>query len=155
MLAIMPRPRAGDWLHDEAASWRRQGLDIVVSLLEDGEILELGLSQEAECCAAAGIRFVRFPVPDRGVPASETSVTELVSSLVGELTAGRGVGIHCRIGVGRSASLAACILMVLGLPAESVWLVIEQSRGVSVPDTQAQRAWVSQWFRGYQGLGKK
>src|SRR5262249_61758505 len=36
-LAIMPRPRAGDWLDDEAASWRRHGLGLVVSLLEDAE----------------------------------------------------------------------------------------------------------------------
>lgn len=43
-LAIMPRPRAGDWLEDEAQSWRRQGLDVVVSLLEDNEVAELDLA---------------------------------------------------------------------------------------------------------------
>jgi len=32
-LAIMARPRAGDWLDDEISGWRVQGIDTVVSLL--------------------------------------------------------------------------------------------------------------------------
>jgi hypothetical protein len=32
-LAIMPRPRGGDWLEEEIQSWRRSGIDVVVSLL--------------------------------------------------------------------------------------------------------------------------
>src|SRR5262245_51495430 len=92
-LAVMPRPRAGDWLDDEATSWRRQGLELVVSLLEDAEVAELGLSDEPVACEGAGLRFVRFPVPDRGVPGSAPLVSELVSSLIEELRAGRGVGL--------------------------------------------------------------
>src|SRR5262245_59392487 len=145
-LAIMPRPRAGDWLEDEAASWRRQGLDIVVSLLEDAEVAELGLGAEPELCERAGLQFVRFPLPDRGVPADAPAVSELVSALVAELRTGRGVGIHCRIGVGRSASLAVCVLAALGVPVESGWAAVQRSRGLSVPDTLAQRAWVADWF---------
>src|SRR6516162_9208641 len=98
----MPRPRAGAWLDDEAQSWRRQGLDSVVSLLEDSEVAELDLADEAKACERANLRFVRFPVPDRGVPASEAATSQLVSALAAELRAGRGVGLHCRIGVGRS-----------------------------------------------------
>jgi len=36
-LAVATRPRGGDWLADEAAGWRRAGLDVVVSLLENEE----------------------------------------------------------------------------------------------------------------------
>jgi hypothetical protein len=47
-LAIVARPRGGDWLDDEAGGWRRAGLDMVVSLLEDEEAeqLEFGGRQE-------------------------------------------------------------------------------------------------------------
>ncbi|QJW93777.1 phosphatase domain-containing putative toxin [Frigoriglobus tundricola] len=142
----MPRPRAGDWLGDEAASWRKQTLNIVVSLLDDDEVAELGLGAEPECCSRAGLTFARFPVPDRGVPASPAAVSELVTVLVAELRAGRGVGIHCRIGVGRSAALAVCVLAALGVPVESAWVAVQRARGQSVPDTPAQRAWVTDWF---------
>lgn len=142
-LAIMPRPRAGDWLEDEVASWRRQGLDVIVSLLEDAEVAELGLEAEAAACEKAGLSFRRLPIPDRGVPASAAAVAQLVTDLIGELRAGRGVGLHCRIGVGRSALIAACVLTALGVPAEAAWQGIEKSRGQSVPDTAEQRAWVA------------
>src|SRR5262245_15611132 len=84
-LAIMPRPRAGDWLEDEVASWKDAGLGVVVSLLEDGEVAELGLHQEQELCERAGLIFLRLPIPDRGLPASRQDVTRLVSSLVEHL----------------------------------------------------------------------
>jgi hypothetical protein len=64
-LAIMPRPRAGDWLEDEVGSWRRAGLDVVVSMLQQDEVAELGLGDESRLCAKAGLHFVDFPVPDR------------------------------------------------------------------------------------------
>jgi protein-tyrosine phosphatase len=150
LLAIMPRPRASDWLEEEAQSWRQQGLDIVVSLLEDSEVDELGLADEAKICAQVGLRFVRFPVPDRGVPAPEPAVSELVTVLVTELRAGRGVGIHCRIGVGRSACLAVCVLAALGVALEKAWAAVKRSRRLSVPDTPAQRAWVARWYAGFQ-----
>ena len=36
-LAIVPRPRGGDWLEDEVRAWREAGVDIVVSALEADE----------------------------------------------------------------------------------------------------------------------
>lgn len=148
-LAIMPRPRAGDWLDDEAASWRRQGIDTVVSLLEDGEVAALGLEEEPAACSRASLRFVRFQVPDRGAPASPAAVSELVSELVAELRADRGVAIHCRMGIGRSSSLAVCVLAALGAPVESAWEAVQRSRGLAVPDTPEQRAWVTDWLADF------
>ena len=150
----MPRPRAGDWLEDEVASWRRQGLDVVVSMLQQDEVVELGLGDEPRLCAEAGLRFASFPVADRGVPESKSDVSELVSELVEELRAGRGVGIHCRMGIGRSASLAVCVLAAAGTPIESAWAAVQRSRGLSVPDTPEQRAWVDRWFREFR-MSKK
>jgi hypothetical protein len=67
-LAIMARPRAGDWLDGEVDAWKTSGIDMVVSLLEPQEVLELELQREADLCGARGIDFVSFPIPDRGVP---------------------------------------------------------------------------------------
>jgi protein-tyrosine phosphatase len=147
-LAIMPRPRAGDWLPDEVASWRRSGLDVIVSLLQDDEVEELGLEHKQAACVEAGLRFVCFPVPDRGVPGSAEALSQLVTSLAEDMRQGRGVGIHCRIGVGRSALVAVCVMRSLGLSLESAWEAVQRSRGLSVPDTPQQRAWVSAWAAG-------
>lgn len=55
---IMARPQAGDWLEDEIAECKAQGVDVVVSLLEMEEVTELGLRREAELCRANGLEFV-------------------------------------------------------------------------------------------------
>lgn len=154
-LAIMPRPRAGDWLEDEAISWRRQGLDTVVSLLEDAEIAELDLDAEPQWCEQVGLRFLRFPIPDRGIPRSTSAATELVVRLTEELRTGRGVGIHCRFGLGRSATLAVCVLTCLGMSQETSWSAVERARGMPVPDTVEQQVWVMTWLRSAVNFGLK
>jgi hypothetical protein len=77
-LAIMPRPRAGDWLSDEIDSWRNANIRTVVSLLESQEIAELGLKEEPQLCASCGIEFVSFPIRDRGVPNSYGALNQLI-----------------------------------------------------------------------------
>ena len=47
-LAIVPRPRGGDWLEDELDQMKRAGVDVLVSMLQVDEAVELGLSSEAE-----------------------------------------------------------------------------------------------------------
>jgi protein-tyrosine phosphatase len=153
-LAIMPRPRAGDWLEDEVASWQRAGVDTVVSLLQPGEVAELGLQAEADLCRQAGLRFLSFPIPDRGLPASRDEVTALVAEIAEELRQGRGVGVHCRIGVGRSAVVAACVLAALGQSLDAAWAALERARGLSVPDTPEQRAWVVGWVSHFRAAGE-
>jgi protein-tyrosine phosphatase len=142
-LAIMPRPRAGDWLPGEVESWRQAGVNCIVSLLEPAEIVELELQHEPDICRQLDLEFVAFPIPDRGVPLSGEELKTLVSSLVFRLRGGSGVAIHCRIGVGRSALVAACVIASMGQTLESAWKSIEKARGLSVPDTPNQRAWVA------------
>jgi hypothetical protein len=67
-LAIVGRPRSGDWLADEISAWRAAGLTDVVSLLEDHEVCELDLVQEPKFSERVGLSFQRFPIPDRVCP---------------------------------------------------------------------------------------
>src|SRR5262245_7148922 len=120
-LAIMARPRAGDWLEDEIASWRDAGVEVVVSLLEPGGVAELGLADEAGLCARHGIKFVGFPIPDRGVPAIEHDAVMLARQLAEQIGAGQSVAIHCRAGIGRSALMAACTLRILGMTTDTAF----------------------------------
>jgi protein-tyrosine phosphatase len=138
-LAIMARPRAGDWLEDEVAHWQAEGVALVVSLLEPAEARELGLEGEADVCRAQGIEFVNFPIPDRGVPGDRRQAEVLARRLV---EADRSVAIHCRAGIGRSASIAALTLVLGGMSADEAFARISAARGLSVPDTDAQRKWV-------------
>jgi protein-tyrosine phosphatase len=146
-LAIMPRPRGGDWLEEEAASWRRMGIDVVASTLTKEETRELDLTREEEVCKAAKIAFVAFPFPDRSTPPSQEATLGLVSRLEQELASGKNVAIHCRQGIGRSALLAACVLAMGGVELELAWERIAAARGCSIPDTDEQWEWVARFVR--------
>jgi protein-tyrosine phosphatase len=141
-LAIVSRPRGGDWLGDEVASWRRSGIHVAVSLLEDGESAQLQLAQEAEVARVNGIDFISFPIPDRGVPDSAPLVLPLLKKVVGALERGKNVAVHCRQGVGRSGMIAAGVLVSSGAGAEEAIDAVTKARGVPVPETPAQLEWL-------------
>jgi protein-tyrosine phosphatase len=146
-LAIMPRPRAGDWLEDEISSWRRAEIHTVVSLLEAQEVAELGLGDEPRLCSSHGVEFVSFPIPDRGVPTSFGALNKLVLPLVPKVKGGQMVAVHCRAGIGRSGVVAAGILLRSGIPFAQVFPALRRARGVAVPDTDAQAEWVQAYAR--------
>ena len=141
-LAVATRPRGGDWLEDEVNGWRRAGLDIVVSLLEQDEAAQLELGQEGDVAKSKGVRFVSFPVPDRGVPASTQAALSLLSNLAAALEEGKNVAIHCRQGIGRSGLIAAGLLVTSGLDVGKAIDVVSTARGQNVPETPAQLQWI-------------
>jgi protein-tyrosine phosphatase len=67
----------------------------------------------------------------------------LVHRLSDALAARKAVAVHCRAGIGRSALIAACVLGCNRYDVDSAFDAIARARGVHVPDTEAQRAWVS------------
>jgi protein-tyrosine phosphatase len=144
-LAILARPRGGDWLGDEINSWREQGIQVVVSMLVRSEVDELGLAEEANLAAAAGMEFILLPVPDRGVPPTSKEFAAIVARLSGWMGRGKAVGIHCRAGIGRSAMLAAALLISDGLSPAEAFDRVKTARGCPVPDTPEQRRWVEQF----------
>jgi len=139
------RPRGDDWLEDEIAGWRREGIDIVFSLLTSEEAKGLGLEDEAKHVKARGMQFVSFPIPDREVPDSDTKVAAALERLDADLSAGRNVVIHCRQGVGRSGLISAALLVMKGFTPEVAIKSLSASRGTSVPETAGQRRWIDHY----------
>jgi protein-tyrosine phosphatase len=141
-LAVAPRPRGSDWLQAEVLGWRGLGIDTVVSLLEASEAEELGLEDEAETCGLYRIDFLSFPIEDRSVPVSYASAVRLISDLDSKLSRGENVLIHCRQGVGRAGMIAAGLLIYRGTDVRTAIQQVSQARGVSVPETREQLAWL-------------
>jgi protein-tyrosine phosphatase len=140
-LAIVPGPRGGDWLDDEMSALRQAGVAVVVSMLEEPEARDLGLEREGAAAKQAGLAFVSYPIPDRGVPKLQ-SFLEFLAGLEKELANGKRIGVHCRGCIGRSSVVAASLLIRSGIPVEDVWKRIEVARGCPVPDTMEQLEWV-------------
>jgi protein-tyrosine phosphatase len=146
-LAIMPRPEGGAELAEEIRALQTGSVDILVSLLTAEEITSFDLSEEPEVCAAHGIEYRSFPIPDHSVPTSHTAVLEFAAKLASDLNAGKAIAIHCYAGIGRSSLMAACILVIQGKSPIEAFDQIRQARGTHVPDVGEQFVWVESFAR--------
>ncbi len=141
-LAIMPRPRAGDWLDDELRSLREQGVEVLLTLLTEPELAELELTELPEHCRWAGIDWLHLPIPDRSVPPNGQVTRDILDRLRRDLAEDKGVGIQCRAGIGRSATIAAVLPVGSGMSVDMAFERVATARGCPVPDTDEQRVWV-------------
>jgi protein-tyrosine phosphatase len=141
-LAIMARPRGGDWLADDVGFLKKIGVEVVVSTLTAEESEELDLLEELTACESQGLTFRNFRIKDRSVPENLHAFREFLNKLVGDAREGRAIVIHCRAGIGRSSLVAACLLTVLGISTGEALQLLEEARKCPVPDTPEQRDWI-------------
>lgn len=148
-IALAARPRGGEWLGDEMARWKREGIDSVLSLLTAEEEREMDLASEAREAEAQGLQFSSFPIPDRQVPNSEGKLVEVLDKLNSTLSAGKSVLIHCRQGIGRTGLVAACLLVRTGMSPGAAVEKISMARGLSIPETEEQREWIDHYATAF------
>lgn len=130
--------------------------DVLVSLLSDAELAEIGIADLDGAVAVHGIEHHRLSVRDGGVPEPDQlpAVLALLDRLRDRLLAGCTVVLHCRVGQGRSGMLAALVTASLwALPAEAIARVrLAQPRAV---ETVQQEHYVHDaafaWFRHHVG----
>jgi protein-tyrosine phosphatase len=100
------------------------------------------LQQEAGLSRTHGLRFLSLPIEDRGVPNSLSEAAGVVATVNDMLARGMNVAIHCRQGIGRSGMIAAAVLTASGLSPELALNRVSEARGLTVPETEQQRAWL-------------
>jgi protein-tyrosine phosphatase len=152
-VSIMARPRGGDWLIDEVKALREADVDVLVSLLTPDEVVELDLTEEAECCCRQEVFYLSFPIPDFSVPPFSANTFTFLEQLKAHVSGGKHVALHCRQGIGRSSLMAASVLVLTGLSPNQAFEQLSAARGRPVPETEEQRAWVvafSQYKRSLQ-----
>src|SRR5205823_1851154 len=81
-------------------------------------------------------------IPDRGIP-GPNSIDTATRTIGAELEHGGHVAVHCRAGIGRSCLIAAAVLVTGGYSADEAWAAVGRARGLAVPETAEQRAWLA------------
>jgi atypical dual specificity phosphatase len=102
-LAGLSLPGLCGGLAAQLAELRRLGVDCLVSLTDSA-------AGFGPACAAAGLAWEYFPIPEFDIPEDEQAFDRLVLRLLARLDAGQAVAAHCWAGVGRTGLLLACLL---------------------------------------------
>jgi protein-tyrosine phosphatase len=141
-IGMMARPKGNDWLEDEIRKLSMSGVNMVVSLLEKHEEVELEIEKESELCQKHNIEYVNFPIKDRGVPENVDSFLKLISTIDQNLRDDKKIAIHCRMGIGRTSVVAAGTLIKNGHESEGIFEFLSEKRTLTVPDTDEQIEWI-------------
>lgn len=95
-------------------------------------------------------RQVMFPIVDYGVPKERETYLRLILQVVDSLRAGTNVLAHCGAGIGRTGTLAACVLVVLGVPLDEALETVHAAG--SYPERPEQLDLV-EWVAHCSGAG--
>jgi protein-tyrosine phosphatase len=108
-------------------TWRevaRERVDVIVSLADLDETRRESPEYAAAIIAGAvPCERLELPAADYGVPDDRSVFCDVVRDVAARLRAGQCVLVHCCMGIGRTGTLAVCVLVALGEPlprAESV-----------------------------------
>jgi protein-tyrosine phosphatase len=144
-LALMPCPRGGEFLAEEIAALRAEGVEVLVSLLEKEEAGELGLAEEERFCREHGLTFLNFPIPDHSVPPLDEKTGAFIEDLARRLHAGQSLAVHCMAGVGRSGLITVSVLVAAGSSIFQAIDAASAARGFAVPETDEQVRWITRF----------
>lgn len=97
---------------------QRRGVTAVINLRDEFDNAEAGIAPP---------RYLYLPTVDNTPPRME-DLCAGIRMIRAEIAAGGQVYIHCMLGVGRSATLAAAYLVAEGQSAEEAWRTIRQRR---------------------------
>ena len=138
------RPLVGDaaLADDLAALVHQHQARLLVTLLERREMARLGdLAGEAKRLSLA---WLHHPIPDMRPPRSPRAVLPVVERLLEELGAGRSAVVHCWAGLGRTGTVAACLLVARGRRAAEALAAVRAVRAGAV-QTAGQEAFVAEF----------
>jgi ADP-ribosyl-[dinitrogen reductase] hydrolase len=132
-----------EWKRDLAGDLdavREWGAAAVVSLIEKHEIELLGVADLETAVAARGMEWFHLPIPDVTAPGEEFEQRwhQSGARLRSLLTNGESIFIHCRGGLGRAGTVAARLLIELGITgADTAIAKVRQVRPGAI-ETRAQ-----------------
>ena len=131
-------------LDADAISLRDQGVDVLLLLVEDRELVRCRATHVADVLPEHGLELIRHPIPDPEPPSDDAAYRRLVADLVERVRAGATVAIACRGGLDRTGMTSACLLREAGLDADEAIDRVHAARDhtLTMPD---QLRYVKAW----------
>lgn len=137
---------SGQWDRDlgiDLDTIRDWGAHAVVTLVEDHELAALSVPGMGDAVRERGMAWHHLPIRDVSVPGTrfEAQWRDAGAELRQLVQSGRKVLVHCKGGLGRAGTIAARLLVELGVPGEAAVAQVRSVRPGAI-ETSAQFAYV-------------
>ena len=145
---FQPNAMSGAWnrsLDKDLDKIKKQGYDVVVSLIEDTEFKELQVTELQEVTESFGMQWIWAPIADAGVP--DGQAYEGLNSVVDLLESNQSVFVHCKGGLGRAGTVTAWALTHFERTSESAIIEVRSARKGAIENRQQE-----EWVKGNSGL---
>ena len=139
-----PNAMSGPWKRDletDLFRIRSKGYEVVVSLIEGHEFVELEVEEMRKGAVEnAEMKWIWVPIVDGDVPteANDDGLNEVVNSLI----SGESVFVHCKGGLGRAGTVSAWLLTHFGRTAQEAISEVREVRDKAL-ENQGQENWVN------------
>lgn len=122
---------------DPVAAMQRCGATTVVCLVEEHEVRGHWPEYVGWLGEHRGGVAVWFPIHDLNAPSIE-SATALLDELALRVERDEHLLMHCAAGIGRAGTLAACLLVRLGMEVDDALALVRASRPMAGPEVGPQ-----------------
>ncbi len=153
------RGMRGRWDRDLSADLgvlrEEYGANVLVSVMEEHEYRGYKIPELFERDTVEGIEVLRFAIEDMDVPreAEAEEYEGLIRNVADRMREGKNVVVHCRGGLGRTGTVAACVLVLLGgHSADEAIDVVRAARRGTVQTTD-QEGFVRRFEETIRGRG--
>ena len=125
--------------------------EAIITLMPAYELVEAGVAGLGQAVSDLGIRWHHLPINDMEAPDKEFEQTwkEALPEIICAVQNGDNVLVHCRGGLGRSGTVAAVILIELGMAAENAVAIVRAARPGAIENSEQES-----YVRRYSASGQ-
>jgi ADP-ribosyl-[dinitrogen reductase] hydrolase len=151
-ITLAPGKKHGSWDRDLNTDLARlvnhYDVQHIVCLVEDWELQRLAMHGYAEACAERSVLLHRLAIRDGGVPtlAAAHALATMIADLLEQSS---NVVVHCKGGLGRAGTVAACVLVVQGATADRAIKHIREVRSPRAIENRTQESFVAEFAKKY------
>jgi cyclin-dependent kinase inhibitor 3 len=139
-------------IRSDISSFKDRGVNAIVCLLNDPELRSIGVHPEKykEAASFCDITFIQYPILEMAAPETVESVEAAVLRPVCDyILSGKFVVLHCRGGIGRAGTIAACMLKKMNLESNYALAIkyIRKKRDKRCIESRKQEDFVKSYFK--------
>jgi len=125
---------------------RAWGASTIITLIEPHEIRDLKVVGIGEEARLRGIEWLHMPITDVSAPDERFAEAwdRHGAQVIAAIRTGSRVLVHCKGGLGRAGTVAALMLVELGMPPEEAVASVRRARPGAI-ETSGQKTFVKDW----------